>query len=64
MTSIRVTLPEDGRKLCFAREIQNDPDGDLRVEFKVGGGRFFSLLSNTALAALLFLGFCLVLKKR
>ena len=36
--AIRVTLPEHGRRLDFARSLQVDPNADMAVEFKSFGG--------------------------
>jgi hypothetical protein len=38
VTAIRITMPEDGRPLQFARALQIDPEGELFVSFKVGTG--------------------------
>lgn len=57
VTAIRITMPEDGRPLQFARALQIDPDGELFVSFKVGSGWASSHIGAALIALALFSAF-------
>ena len=35
---VRVTIPQEGRLLTFTRELQVQPDSEMRIEFTAGSG--------------------------
>jgi hypothetical protein len=47
---VRVTLPLEGRCLTFQRELQVQPDAEMRVEFTAGRGRVMQGLFTGAIA--------------
>lgn len=54
---VRVTLPMEGRVLTFVRELQVQPDSEMRVEFVTGSGALLRWLITGGIAfgiALLF----------
>lgn len=54
---VRVTLPLEGRVLTFTRELQVQPDAEMRVEFITGSGRVVQWLISGGIALGLALAF-------
>jgi len=64
ISAISVTMPEHGKELRFFRQIQIDPQGELYVTFRAGGGWWAGVLNALWPSALLLIFFRVALIRR